>query len=136
MDWSNILEIILKAVGSVAAATITGLATWLFTKLSKKIKDSRIQSFIKEAVKAAEQMYPNQGTKRGTEKYAYVVQQVIARFPELTDNDYLKALIEGAVFTLNKQLEEAEEKKKKKAKTIPTKVEVTKVPTTNIKVDF
>ena len=122
MDWSYILEIVLKAVGSVAAAVITGLAGWLFTKLSAKIKDARIKSFVDQAVKAAEQLYPNLGTKTGPEKLQYVTELVKQKWPKL-DNAYVDAIIEGAVYTLNNQLEEA----KKKPKTIPTKVEITKV---------
>lgn len=106
MDWSYILDIVLKAVGSIGASIIVALAGILFTKLRSKIQDSKISNYIKEAVRAAEQLYPNQGVKMGTEKYKYVVRQVLAKFPNLTDNEYLKSLIEGAVFALNKQLDE------------------------------
>lgn len=106
MDWGLILSYILKAVGSIAAATITSLATALFVKLKNKIKDSKIQAYVKQAVQAAEQLYPNEGKKMGKEKYAYVVKQVVARFPELTDNEYLKSLIEGAVYTVSQQVKQ------------------------------
>lgn len=106
MDWSYILDIVLKAVGSIGASIIVALASILFAKLRSKIQDSKISNYIKEAVRAAEQLYPNQGVKMGTEKYKYVVRQVLAKFPNLTDNEYLKSLIEGAVFALNKQLDE------------------------------
>ena len=106
MDWSSVLDIVLKAVGSIGASIIVTLAGILFAKLRSKIQDSKISNYIKEAVRAAEQLYPNQGVKMGTEKYKYVVQQVLAKFPNLTDNEYLKSLIEGAVFALNKQLDE------------------------------
>lgn len=104
MDWSEILKIVLEAVGSIGAAVITGLASWLFTKLASKIKDSRINTFVKEAVKAAEQLYPNLGTKTGAEKLQYVTDLVKNKWPKL-DNDYVNAIIEGAVFTLNNQLD-------------------------------
>ena len=123
MDWSYILEIVLKAVGSVGAAVITGLAGWLFTKLSGKIKDARIKSFVDQAVKAAEQLYPNLGAKTGPEKLKYVTDLVKQKWPKL-DNAYVDAIIEGAVYALNHQLEE---QKKKIPQTIPTKVEIGKV---------
>ncbi|WP_300924761.1 phage holin, LLH family [uncultured Clostridium sp.] len=110
MDWSIVLDYLLKIIGSIGATIITTLAGILFTKLSSKIKDSRISNYVKEVVKAAEQLYPNEGTKMGPEKYAYVVQEVIAKFPKLTNNAYLKSLIEGAVFALNNQLEEVTKK--------------------------
>ena len=106
MDWSLILDYVLKILGSIGASVIITLAGVLFAKLKTKIKESRITSYIKEAVQAAEQLYPNQGKKMGKEKYAYVVQQVLAKFPNLTDNEYLKSLIEGAVYTLSEQVKQ------------------------------
>ena len=106
MDWSLILDYVLKILGSIGASVIITLAGVLFAKLKTKIKESRINSYIKEAVQAAEQLYPNQGKKMGKEKYAYVVQQVLAKFPNLTDNEYLKSLIEGAVYTLSEQVKQ------------------------------
>ena len=47
MDWSYILDILLKALGSTAATAITTLAGILFAKLSSKIKDSRVNNYIK-----------------------------------------------------------------------------------------
>ena len=118
MDWSSILDIVLKAVGSIGASIIVTLAGILFAKLRTKIKESRINSYIKEAVQAAEQLYPNQGTKTGSEKYKYVVTQVLNKFPELTDNEYLKSLIEGAVYTLSEQVKQiAKEQKKEQVTT-------------------
>lgn len=118
MDWSSVLDIVLKAVGSIGASIIVTLAGILFAKLRTKIKESRINSYIKEAVQAAEQLYPNQGTKTGTEKYKYVVTQVLNKFPELTDNEYLKSLIEGAVYTLSEQVKQiAKEQKKEEVTT-------------------
>lgn len=121
MDWSSVLDIVLKAVGSIGASIIVTLAGILFAKLRTKIKESRINSYIKEAVQAAEQLYPNQGTKTGTEKYKYVVTQVLNKFPELTDNEYLKSLIEGAVYTLSEQVKQiAKEQKKEEVTTSQT----------------
>lgn len=112
MDWSLALEYILKGLGSAAATLVITLASILFAKLKTKISESRLNTFIEKTVKAAEQLFPNMGTKTGTEKYKYVVEQVIAKFPKLENNDYLKNLIEGAVYTLSQQ-----EKKLLKAKT-------------------
>ena len=118
MDWSTILDYLLKIIGSIGASVIVTLAGVLFVKFKTKIKESRITSYIKEAVQAAEQLYPNQGTKTGTEKYKYVVTQVLNKFPELTDNEYLKSLIEGAVYTLSEQVKQiAKEQKKEEATT-------------------
>lgn len=124
MDWSVILDYLLKIIGSIGASVIITLAGVLFAKLKTKIKESRINSYIKEAVQAAEQLYPNQGTKTGTEKYKYVVTQVLNKFPELTDNEYLKSLIEGAVYTLSEQVKQIAKEQ--------SKIESTKTTTTNV----
>ena len=123
MDWSVILDYLLKIIGSIGASIIVTLAGVLFAKFKTKIKESRITSYIKEAVQAAEQLYPNQGTKTGTEKYKYVVTQVLNKFPELTDNEYLKSLIEGAVYALSEQVKQIAKEQ--------SKIESTKTTTTN-----
>lgn len=106
MDWSIVLDYVLKIVGSITASIIITLAGLLYAKLQSKIKDSKITAYIKECVKAAEQLYPNLGMKTGTQKYKYVLECTMKKFPKVTDSDYLKSLIEGAVFALNNQLEE------------------------------
>ena len=106
MDWSLILDYVLKILGSIGASIIITLSGILFAKLRSKIQDSKVANYVKEAVKAAEQLYPNTGKKMGKEKYQYVVTQVLNKFPNLTDNEYLKSLIEGAVYTLSEQVKQ------------------------------
>lgn len=130
MDWSTILDYLLKIIGSIGASVIITLAGVLFAKLKTKIKESRINSYIKEAVQAAEQLYPNQGKKMGKEKYAYVVQQVLAKFPNLTDNEYLKSLIEGAVYTLSEQVKQIA-KEQSSAKSTTSSATTTSATTTS-----
>ena len=123
MDWSITLDYLLKIIGSIGASVIVTLAGVLFAKLKTKVKESRINSYIKEAVQAAEQLYPNEGKKMGKEKYQYVVTQVLSKFPELTDNEYLKSLIEGAVYALSEQVKQIAKEQ--------SKIESTKTTTTN-----
>lgn len=104
MDWSVILDYILKIAGSAAAALITTFASILFTKLKNKLQDAQVSAYVSKVVRAAEQLYPNEGTKTGTQKYQYVVDQVLAKFPKMTNNEYLKSLIEGAVYTLSNEV--------------------------------
>ena len=106
MNWSEILNYGLKILGSALATLLITYASILFAKLKTKIKENRINTYISKVVRAAEQLYPNQGKKMGPEKYEYVVKQVLAKFPALTDNEYLKSLIEGAVFSLTEELKE------------------------------
>ena len=106
MNWSEILNYGLKILGSALATLLITYASILFAKLKTKIKENRINTYISKVVRAAEQLYPNQGKKMGPEKYEYVVKQLLAKFPTLTDNEYLKSLIEGAVFSLTEELKE------------------------------
>lgn len=103
MDWNTILTYILKIAGSAAATLITTFATILFAKLKNKIHDAHVSAYINKVVRAAEQLYPNKGTKTGKQKYQYVVDQVLAKFPKMTNNEYLKSLIEGAVYSLSNE---------------------------------
>lgn len=103
MDWNTILTYVLKIAGSAAATLITTFATILFAKLKNKLNDARVSAYINKVVRAAEQLYPNKGTKTGTQKYQYVVDQVLAKFPKMTNNEYLKSLIEGAVYSLSNE---------------------------------
>lgn len=121
MDWSTILSYILKIAGSALAALITTFATILFTKLKTKINNAILNAYIAKVVRAAEQLYPNEGQKTGPEKFQYVVDRVLERFPKLTNNEYLRSLIEGAVYSVSQEvkqiakIEDKEEKSETKA---------------------
>ena len=104
MDWNLILNYILKISGSVAATLIITLGSVLFAKLKAKIGEARLNAFIDKTVRAAEQMFPNLGQKTGKEKYEYVLNQVLAKFPNLTNDEHLKNLIEGAVFAVSEEV--------------------------------
>ena len=109
MDWNIVLEYLLKGLGSVAASLIIAFGSILFAKLKTKISEARLNAFIDKTVKAAEQLFPNLGSKTGKEKYKYVVEQVLAKFPKLENNEYLKNLIEGAVYAVSQQVKQAKQ---------------------------
>ena len=123
MDWAVICDIILKVVISVSTTAVTSLIGVVFGKLISKIKDTKIMNYVKQAVMSAEQLYPNQGVKRGTEKYNYVVECVLAKYPKLQNNVYLRSLIEGAVFALNNELEKIKDIKIADTDTVKTNEE-------------
>ena len=104
MDWSIWLDYLLKIMGSALAGVIITLASILFAKLKAKINDTRVTNYINQLVQSAEQLYPNLGTKTGEIKYQYVLDLVLKKFPKLENNEHLKALIEGAVYTLSEQI--------------------------------
>lgn len=101
MDWTLFLDYLFKGLGSAAATVIITLASILFAKLKNKIGESKLNAFIDKSVKAAEQLFPNKGNKTGKQKFEYVVNQVLTKYPKLENNEYLKNLIEGAVYSIS-----------------------------------
>lgn len=106
MDWNLTLDILIKALGSALATIIITFASILFTKLKSKIGEARLNMYIDRCVKAAEQLFPNLGKKTGKEKFEYVKEQVLKKFPKLKDNECLKILIEGAVYKISEELKQ------------------------------
>lgn len=106
MDWSLVLDYGVKILAAIIATLITTYGSILFAKLKSKLQDAKVNLFITNAVKAAEQLYPNLGKKTGKEKYEYVLNEVIAKFPKLTDSPHLKTLIEAAVYGVSEQVKQ------------------------------
>ena len=105
MDWNLIINYGLKILGYAAGTVVITLASILFAKLKAKIAESKLSGFIEKCVRAAEQLYPNLGKKMGKEKYQYVLEQVKAKYPKLVENEYLKTLIEAAVFNISEEVQ-------------------------------
>lgn len=105
MDWALFLDYLLKGLGSLAATLLVTFGTILFTKLKDKIGEAKLNTYIDRCVRAAEQLFPNLGNKTGKEKYEYVLNLVKEKYPKLS-NDYLKALIEGAVYGISEQVKQ------------------------------
>lgn len=122
MDWSIFLDYLLKALGSLAASTIIALGSVLFAKLKTKISEARLNTYIDRCVRAAEQLFPNLGQKTGKEKYEYVLGLVKEKYPKLS-NEYLKALIEGAVFSVSEQVKQISQQVKNNATTSVLKIQ-------------
>lgn len=120
IDWSIVLDYVLKIVGTALGTVLITLGSILFAKLKTKIGEAKLNTYIDRCVRAAEQLFPNLGKKTGKEKYEYVLNLVKEKYPKVQDN-YLKALIEGAVFGVSeeiKQIAKAEEQKKTDAASI------------------
>lgn len=105
----EIWSIIIKALLTAAAGGIIALCGTLLGKIISKNKESRIYKYARTLVDAAEQKYPNEGTKMGPQKMSYVMDQIVIRFPGVKDNRYLYNIVEQAVYKLN------EEKQRQKA---------------------
>ena len=103
MDWSIILDYSLKIVGTAAGTIIVTLASILYTKLKAKIGEAKLNIYIDKCVKAAEQLFPNLGSKTGIKKYQYVLECIKTKYPKLEES-YLKPLIEGAVYSVSEQV--------------------------------
>ena len=105
MDWALILDYALKIVGTATGTIIVTLASIIFAKLKSKIGEAKLNIYIDKCVKAAEQLYPNLGSKTGAEKYQYVLECIKKKYPKL-DEPYLKPLIEGAVYSVSEQIKQ------------------------------
>lgn len=102
--WSIVIKVLLTAA---AGGAITLCGTILSRVISKN-KESKIYIYAKTLVEAAEQKFPNEGSKMGPQKMDYVMSQIVIRFPSVKDNRYLYNIVEQAVYKLN------EEKQKQK----------------------
>lgn len=103
--WAIVVKVLLTATASGLVA-ICGTA---LGKMISKNKESKIYKYAQTLVEAAEQKFPNEGTKMGKQKMEYVMSQIAIRFPSVKDNTYLYNIAEQAVYKLN------EEKQKEKA---------------------
>lgn len=104
----EIWSIVIKVLVTAAAGGIITLCGTLLSKVISRNKESKIYRYAKTLVEAAEQKFPNEGTKMGPQKMDYVMSQIVIRFPGVKDNRYLYNIVEQAVYKLN------EEKQKQK----------------------
>ena len=103
--------IVLKALFTALITGVIGLICTLIGSIIAKSKTSKLKHHAKIAVEAAEQKFPNEGTKMGPEKIAYVMDYLAITFPKIKSNQYLYNIAEAAVFALNKEKEEEAAKK-------------------------
>lgn len=116
--WSSgeIWSILIKVLIGLAFSGIAGLCGTLIVRIITNCKESKIYKYATTLVEAAEQKYPNEGTKMGPQKMDYVMSQLVIRFPHIKDNRYLYNIVEQSVFKFNekrqqqKQIEEFERK--------------------------
>lgn len=105
----QIWAIVIKVLLTTAASGLVAICGTALGKMISKNKESKIYKYAETLVEAAEQKFPNEGTKMGPQKMEYVMSQIVIRFPSVRDNQYLYNIAEQAVYKLN------EEKQKEKA---------------------
>ena len=110
-ESGDIWAILLKVLITALISGLVGLVCTLIGKIIAKSKTSKLKEHAKIAVEAAEQKFPNEGTKMGPQKMAYVMDYLAITFPKIKSNQYLYNIAEAAVFELNKEKEEAVAKK-------------------------
>ena len=104
----QIWAIVIKVLLTTAASGLVAICGTALGKMISKNKESKIYKYAETLVEAAEQKFPNEGTKMGPQKMEYVMSQIVIRFPSVRDNQYLYNIAEQAVYKLN------EEKQKEK----------------------
>ena len=95
--WTIVIKVLLTAIFT----GLLGLIGTLLGRIIARHKNSKIYKYADACVKAAEQKFPNEGTKMGPEKMQYVMDQMMIKFPKIRDNQYLYNIAEAAVFELN-----------------------------------
>ena len=110
-ESGDIWAILLKVLITALMSGLVGLVCTLIGKIIAKSKTSKLKEHAKIAVEAAEQKFPNEGTKMGPQKMAYVMDYLAITFPKIKSNQYLYNIAEAAVFELNKEKEEEAAKK-------------------------
>lgn len=92
---------IVEAVAALIAALITAVVVPYIKSRTTTNQQQQINAWVRIAVTAAEQIYAGSG--RGEEKKAYVIDW-LRKHGVTVDESKLDALIEAAVFELNKGL--------------------------------
>ena len=92
---------IVEAVAALIAAIITAFVVPYIKSRTTTNQQQQITAWVRIAVTAAEQIYAGSG--RGEEKKAYVIDW-LRKHGVTVDESKLDALIEAAVFELNKGL--------------------------------
>ena len=92
---------IVEAVAALIAAIITAFVVPCIKSRTTTNQQQQINAWVRIAVTAAEQIYAGSG--RGKEKKAYVIDW-LRKHGVTVDESKLDALIEAAVFELNKGL--------------------------------
>lgn len=116
--WGILIKVLITAL-------LTGLVSLVCTAIGRAIsknKNSKLYKQAEIAVKAAEQKYPNEGTKMGPQKMAYVMDYLATQFPNIKNNQYLYNIAEAAVYELNNQRNQeiAQEEFKEKYGELPS----------------
>ena len=97
--WGIIIKVLLTAI----ASGLVAICGALIGRIVSKNKQSKIYKYASTLVDAAEQKFPNEGTKMGPQKLDYVMSQIVIRFPTIRDNRYLYNIVEQAVYKLNEE---------------------------------
>jgi LL-H family phage holin len=102
MSKAEIITLIVKIIFAILSVALTSFVIPYLRTLTEKNMDSRLNNFLKDAVKAAEQTI--KGSGKGEEKKAKVLaaaSEWLKKYNiELTD-DELSDMIESLVFSMN-----------------------------------
>lgn len=102
MTPEQITQIILAVISIIGTLIGAFLVPLIRTKTTKEQREFA-EKVIREAVRAAEQIFNLQG--QGTEKYDFVIKYIKAEFKLSLSEKEIKVLIEAAVNELNENKE-------------------------------
>lgn len=103
----ELIDILVKVVVGVAVSLVTTFVIPAITKWYTSLKDSKLKTFIDNAVDAAEQIY---GGKTAATKKQYVLDMVKSKFKKLgVSEETLDMLIEASVSRVSASVKQAKE---------------------------
>lgn len=107
MEDFNWVDLVVKIAVPVLMAIITTFVIPAVVKWISNLKNTKLETFIKNAVNAAEQMY---GPGTGEEKKQYVIDLVKKAFKNIgVSDEVLDAMIESAVYSVSGAIKQAKE---------------------------
>lgn len=107
MNDSELVTLVVKIIFAVVSVAITTFVIPFLNELVLKYKNTRVESFVKESVQAAEQVI--KGDKKGKEKKEKVIELVsnyLKKYSIDISSEEISNLIESAVFAMNKEIVE------------------------------
>lgn len=107
MEDFNWVDLVVKIAVPVLMAIITTFVIPAVVKWISNLKNTKLETFIKNAVNATEQMY---GPGTGEEKKQYVIDLVKKAFKNIgVSDEVLDAMIESAVYSVSGAIKQAKE---------------------------
>lgn len=101
------ITLLVKIIFAIVSVAITTFVIPFLNELVLKYKNTRLESFVKDSVQAAEQVIKGDGKgKEKKQKVIELVSQWLKKYSVDISTEEISNLIESAVFAMNKEIAE------------------------------